>query len=174
MTTMPGDDRRHPTSTIVVAVLGIAAVLVIAALWQRQHPYSIETAADIDASPTEVWAVLTDLESYPEWNPTLEGLEGELTVGGRLAYGDQTAVVTEIRENSSLRWETRTGVVGVLDGDRSFSLVELDDGSTRFSQREDFRGIAVPFTGATLGEDTAPAFHEMNAALRERVESLRQ
>jgi uncharacterized protein YndB with AHSA1/START domain len=38
----------------------------------------------IDASPERVWDVLTDFATYPQWNPFIRRISGELGVGGRL------------------------------------------------------------------------------------------
>ena len=170
-TRRPFDKRRA-----LVGSLTILALLVIAALWQREHPFSIQTSTDIDASPAEVWEVLTDFEAYPEWNPTLIGMTGEVEEGATLSFStgdmDFTPTVLEVDPERALRWEGHVVVVGLFDGEHQFTLEELDDGGTRFTQREDFRGILVPFFSGTLTDETAPSFHEMNAALRERAEGL--
>jgi len=150
------DRRPLLTRQRVFAAALVAAVLVIGALWQRTHPYSIQTSADIEASPAEVWEVLTDYAAYPEWNPTQDSLDG--------------ATVTMSVANETLRWETTTGLIGIFDGERTFTLEPLDGGGTRFTQSELFRGVLVPFAGESLKNETAPGFHAMNAALRERVE----
>lgn len=150
------DRRPLLTRQRVFAAALVAAVLVIGALWQRTHPYSIQTSADIEASPAEVWEVLTDYAAYPEWNPTQDGLDG--------------ATVAMSVANETLRWETTTGLIGIFDGERTFTLEPLDGGGTRFTQSELFRGVLVPFAGESLKNETAPGFHAMNAALRERVE----
>ena len=139
-----------------MALVLVVAVLVIAALWQRTHPVSIQTSTDLDATPAEVWDVLTDYAAYPDWNPTQDGLDG--------------ATVVETVPDELLRWQTTTGVVGVFDGERTFTLEPIAGGGTRFTQSELFRGVVVPFVGASLRDETAPGFHAMNAALRDRVE----
>ncbi|GAB2459302.1 hypothetical protein HD599_001375 [Conyzicola lurida] len=174
MTTATGQKRRFDWTRAVVGGATIVAVLVIAALWQRTHPYSIETSVDIDASPREVWAALTDLEAYPEWNPSVGGIRGDLAEGGTVVYqedgSDVTGRVVEVVENEELRWETHAGVIGVFDGERTFTLEELADGRTRFTQSELFRGVTVLFVTDTLHDEVAPSFHAMNDALRDRVE----
>ena len=150
------DRRPLLTRQRVFAAALVAAVLVIGALWQRTHPYSIQTGADIEASPAEVWEVLTDYAAYPEWNPTQDGLDG--------------ATVAMSVANETLRWETTTGLIGIFDGELTLTLEPLDGGGTRFTQSELFRGVLVPFAGESLKNETAPGFHAMNAALRERVE----
>ena len=156
MPSTSADRRPLLTRQRVFAAALVAAVLVIGALWQRTHPYSIQTSADIEASPAEVWEVLTDYAAYPEWNPTQDGLDG--------------ATVAMSVANETLRWETTTGLIGIFDGERTFTLEPLDGGGTRFTQSELFRGVLVPFAGESLKNETAPGFHAMNAALRERVE----
>ena len=34
--------------------------------------------------PERVWAVLTDFDSYPKWNPFIHSISGDLRVGGHL------------------------------------------------------------------------------------------
>ena len=43
--------------------------------------WEVEHRVEISASPETVWALLTDLESYPEWNPYSRRVEGTLEVG---------------------------------------------------------------------------------------------
>jgi hypothetical protein len=174
MTFTPDGDRRFDWRRAGIGGVTILAILVILALWQRAHPYSIETSVDIDATPQQVWATLVDFESYKEWNPTLIGMSGEVKEGARLSYRSASEslspIVSKVEVNRELRWETHRGIVGVFDGEHSFTLEELPGGRTRFTQSEQFRGVAVLFVTETLHTRTAPSFHVMNGALRDRVE----
>jgi hypothetical protein len=172
--------RRFDWKRAAIGSITIVAILVIAALWQRNHPYSIETSVDIDASPSEVWDVLTDFDDYADWNPTLTGIRGDAEAGATLSVEDtgsastptaSSATVLDVVENETLRWESHAGVVGVFDGERTFTLEALPDGRTRLTQSGLFRGVTVLFLTDTLHDDVAPSFHAMNAALRDRVEA---
>ena len=44
----------------------------------------IITQINIEASPEEIWQHLTDFASYPQWNPFIAAIEGDLRVGSRL------------------------------------------------------------------------------------------
>lgn len=175
MTAPTGPERRFDFRRAAIGVVTIIALLTIGALWQRAHPYSIETSTTIDASPDEVWAVLTDFDAYDEWNPTVTSVTGEPEKGSTLTVtSDGSSFESRVLAADAgrlLRWESHRGVVGVFDGERTFALEELSDGSTLFTQGELFRGVAVLFATDTLRDETAPSFHAMNAALRERVEN---
>lgn len=43
----------------------------------------LETEIDITLSPRQVWDVLTDFESFPQWNPLLTVI-GEPKLGSKL------------------------------------------------------------------------------------------
>jgi uncharacterized protein YndB with AHSA1/START domain len=39
---------------------------------------------EIEAPPERVWAVVTDFAAYPEWNPFIGRISGDLQEGARL------------------------------------------------------------------------------------------
>src|SRR5260370_606191 len=45
---------------------------------------AISAAVDIAATPQHVWAVLADLDSYPQWNPFIRSASGQLAEGATL------------------------------------------------------------------------------------------
>ncbi len=138
----------------------------------------IVTTIDIDAPPAEVWAVLADTAAYPDWNPFVVALEGELAVGRKLAVTIRPPggrgitlkpTVLEVEPGISLRWLGRLGVPRIFDGEHSFKLEPIDGGRcTRFVHGERFRGVLVPFVGSLLRR-TEAGFVAMNEALRDRV-----
>lgn len=158
----------------MVAVLLLA--LVGAAAWQRANPFVIETRVDIAAPPEVVWGVLTDFEAYPEWNPGLVGMTGELEVGQTLRFSSDATddaltfepVVREVRPGQHLRWEGSLLVPGLFDGEHAFDLEPLPGGGTRLTQSEHFRGVFVPFLTGWLDDGTRQDFLGVNAALHDR------
>ena len=132
----------------------------------------------INATPEEVWAVLVDLDSYPEWNPYIVKAIGTATKGGRLAVtlsppGSRRTTlkptVTELRSGEVLEWWGHVGFRGIFDGRHRFE-VHPDDGGTRLTQSETFTGALVPFVARSLNRGTAAGFTVMNEALKARVE----
>ncbi len=162
-------------------MVGVLLVVLLGAIWwQRAHPFVIETSIEIDAPPEVVWIVLTDFAAYPEWNPSLVGMTGELEAGHNLKFSTDATedaltfepVVREVRPNEHLRWEGSLLVTGLFDGEHVFDLEPVADGGTRLVQSEYFRGVAVPFLSGWLDDNTRPDFITMNEALRDRSELL--
>lgn len=134
---------------------------------------------DIDATPDQVWAVLSDLAGWSDWNPFVVDAAGSAVEGERLTVRIQPPgkkgttfkpTVTEAVPGAVLEWLGRLGVRGVFDGRHRFAL-EAMGGGTRFHQSEQFSGILSGLFFRMIGDETLEGFHLMNAALKERVES---
>jgi hypothetical protein len=140
----------------------------------------LSTSIDIEAPPETVWAVLTDFDRYPEWNPFMR-VVGRPNDGARLVV-DVTPpgqrgfrfrpTVTRVERGHELRWVGRLFVPGLYDGEHRFTLEATDDGRTRLTHAESFGGVFVRVVNRVVGAATERGFHEMNAALKARAESL--
>jgi hypothetical protein len=140
----------------------------------------LETEIDIDAGPAVVWEQLTDLESYPEWNPFITEARGTVEAGERLDLrlsppgGRPIGVkprVVKAEAGRELRWVGHLGVRGIFDGEHYFVLDQLPDGRTRLRHHgERFTGVTVGLFGGVL-KKTEEGFRLLNEALRERSEA---
>jgi hypothetical protein len=140
----------------------------------------LESHIDINATPDQVWAVLTDFAAFAEWNPFLTAITGAPGPGQRLAVRFQPPnargmtlkpTVTAYEPNRRLTWLGHFLLPRVFDGAHEFTLAANGRGGTAFTQRETFRGALVPFFGGTLAR-TLEGFEQMNQALKQRAESL--
>jgi hypothetical protein len=138
----------------------------------------IQTEIHINASPGEVWRVLTDFGAYPEWNPFVKRVEGELRVGARLEIFVQVPggrgmkfkpEVLRVEAARELRWIGSLAVPGLFNGEHIFRLEPAGAGATRFLHGERFTGLLIPFMGGTLAK-VERGYGLMNDALRARVE----
>ncbi|MEA2011410.1 MAG: SRPBCC domain-containing protein [Actinomycetota bacterium] len=141
----------------------------------------LTTSIVIESSPEAVWDTLMDFESYPEWNPFVTNVSGNAAVGERLDAALQnpggkkmniSPFVTASEKNRRFSWLGRLGIKGLFDGHHYFEIEPSTDGSTRFTQREEFSGILVPILWKMLDTKTRAGFEAMNAALKDRVEAL--
>jgi hypothetical protein len=125
-----------------------------------------------------VWAVISDFAAYPEWNPFIRRISGELHEGARLEVQIEPPharattfkpTVRSVEPNRELRWLGRLLVPGIFDGEHSLKIEPLEGSRSRFVQSERFAGVLVWLVKGTLRK-TDTGFERMNAALKERVE----
>lgn len=140
----------------------------------------INTDIRIDATPREVWRVLTDFESFPAWNPLITRASGEVREGERLEIfvrvPDSTARtfrprVLKVVPERELIWLGTLAVPGLFNGEHRFRI-EPDGAGSRFFHGERFTGLLVPFLDAAgIIKKTERGYHLMNEALKRRVEA---
>ena len=140
---------------------------------------TIKTEVTINAKPERIWATLTDFESFSEWNPFIRSISGEKKAGGQLVVRIKPPdskpmkfkpLIITIDENKELRWKGKLLIKGLFDGEHYFVLRENEDGTTSFTQGENFSGLLVGLFGKTL-EKTERGFTLMNEAIKDRCES---
>lgn len=145
---------------------------------------TVTAVIEIDAPPTDVWAVLIDLGRYPEWNPHIRSGTGQVVAGNRLSlrmYPPKGRPVTirplVLSAGPGAEWRLRGGLPGIagrliFTGEHSFTLTAVA-GGTRLVQSEAFHGALVPFIGKALTA-AQHSFQEHNEALKDRVERQQQ
>jgi hypothetical protein len=139
------------------------------------------TEIEIQASNQRVWQLLTDFNSFPQWNPFIRQANGEVKVGAGLVIHLQPSGasgmtfkpnVLKVEPNHELRWLGRLLMPGLFDGEHTFTIETLAANRVRFTQREVFTGLLVPLFARSLDTDTRRGFEEMNQALKSRAEEI--
>jgi hypothetical protein len=157
----------------LVALIALLVLLAGYATWTNLVPYTLRASVRIDATPQQVWAVLTDQAAYPRWNPFIISSRGQIRAGSTMtnvmhdATGNTTftPVVQVVRPGRELRWAGDVGPGGIFYGQHTFTIRQIRPGVVLFTQQERFTGVAVPFYKGYLHADTLPQFRAMNAAL---------
>ncbi len=137
---------------------------------------SFEAVTRIDASPAEVWAALTDLGGWRDWNSGVDRVEGRVALGERLAVHATmlrsrpfAVTVTELRPHEAMRW--RGGLpLGLAVIERTYALDAQDDGGTVLSVREDHTGPLAGLLGRST-PDLNPSFRQFCAGLKALTET---
>jgi len=134
----------------------------------------ITTEVQIAATSSQVWEVLTDFDSYSEWNPFIKSITGEVKVGNTIKaeLGGMTfkPEVLVYEENKEFKWIGKLLFKGLFDGEHRFQLMDNSDGTTTFIQSEKFSGLLVRLFAKKLDRETKGDFVAMNEALKKRVE----
>lgn len=141
---------------------------------------AIETQIDIRADAALVWSVLTDFAAYPDWNPLIKDITGDLRRGGRLrvriALRDRRPAtfrprVITCQPGRELTWIGRVLVPGVFDGCHTFRIAQTGSG-VLVHHCERFTGLFSAFFGQSDLDAVREGFEAMNTALKARCEAL--
>ncbi len=140
---------------------------------------TVSTSILISAPPEQVWDVLTDFSRYPEWNPFIQSISGQLVPGEKLRVGIKppggkamtfNPTVLAAQPARELRWKGRLLLPGIFDGEHFFRM-EPSGNATRFVHGEKFSGLLVGVMGASSFNQIESGFRAMNEAIKERAES---
>ena len=100
--------------------------------------YEVSTTIEIAATPQNVWAVLVDLASYPEWHPMYQAVTGQLAAGSTLTItsnhpttGRPMTAKVKVRTaepDTELQWVSKP--LGVTISKRTFRLSPTAGGTS--------------------------------------------
>lgn len=131
-------------------------------------------SAAIAATAAEVWAVVTDVARWHEWDPNVVRVDGEVVPGGRVTVhttlSDRAFPVRVSELDAPRRMVWTSGMpLGLFKGARTFTLDERD-GVTTYTAHEVFGGLLLPLIRRSM-PDLQPSFDAHAAGLRARVEA---
>ena len=137
---------------------------------------ALHLTIDVSAPSEEVWAVLTNFDTYGEWHPHIRSAHGELVPGGRITVqaagaGPMSfdAKVVEVEVPHLLVFEG--GDPDHILVRHTWKLSALPDGSTRVDDYESFLGAEAPMMFAQHSETMRHQLEPVMGALRNAVES---
>ena len=148
-----------------------------------KQEFKIENEVIVRSTTDRVWEVLTDFETYHEWNPFMRKVEGLPIVGKRLRVEmilpnehqfmakPKIKVCNELKE---LRWVSRLYLPGVYDNEHYFQLEMLGPHRTKLIHGEICSGFAAKGVFPKMQQDLEAAFKLMDQALKKRCKSLMQ
>ena len=94
-------------------------------------PYEVKTEIAINATPARVWAVLTDFPRYPEWNPFVLQVEGNVYQNAAIRYRFEMprgvriwtpATVLRYEPERELRFSANFMTASIFRGDHYFAI----------------------------------------------------
>src|SRR5579859_4682589 len=105
-------------------------------------PVNITATIEIAATPEQVWAVLADLPSYPQWHPVFLSVSGQLAPGSTLTIttthpvsGKTMIAKVKVRTaepGTELQWVSK--LAGMTISRRTFRLTSAVGGGTSLVQ----------------------------------------
>lgn len=137
---------------------------------------SFNTQIEINAKAEVVWKILTDISSWPEWNKTIDDIQGSIMPGGKVTVHTKAnpgksfpLKVSKIIPNQAMVW-TGGMPFGLFTGKRIFTITAAGDNSVEFAMTEQFTGLMAPLITRSI-PDLQPSFDEFAQCLKEIAES---
>src|SRR5262245_39374030 len=115
--------------------------------------HDIEIRTEIDAPAEQVWQTLADFAAYPEWNPFVRAISGEMvpgrTIAVQLGLGSGRPmtikpVLLTFEAPRELRWRGSLLVPGIFDGEHRFTVERMGPRRSRLVHAEHFTGLLIP------------------------------
>lgn len=132
----------------------------------------------IKASPAIVWDIITDFENYGKWNPFIREISGVIKEGSTIHIfikpPNSNGIkfkpkILKIDSEKEIRWLGKLLISKIFDGEHSLTIKKIDNSNILFIQKEQFKGLLVPFFTNIL-IDTKSGFELMNQKLKETAE----
>lgn len=137
--------------------------------------YSVKRT--IAAEPRRIWDLLTDAAGYPDWNPAVIKIDGDIREGGRI---NLTSIVNPDREfkltvsdvEAPRRMVWSDGMpLGLFKGVRTYEVTPNVDGTSEFSMEEVFSGLLEPLISKSIPDQT-DSFNQFADGLKAAAEAL--
>ncbi len=150
--------------------IGVIVVIIILIFTGRK---SVHHEITIEAPSQKVWETLINMSEYPNWNPVMKLIDGEIKEGCKVKYqfiqdadniSEIPASVIQIVPKELLN--QKGGLPLILTFNHKY-ILESSGNSTRVTIHEDYRGIGVNFWNPKPVEE---AYARLNFALKKRLE----
>jgi hypothetical protein len=128
-----------------------------------------------------VWQVLSNFSAYPDWNPFILAVHGNVHTGAKVKYRFQFppcirvwtgANVFAFTPRKELRWAAHFLTPSLFSGDHHFIIEPLSESSVLFHHGEVFTGLLVPASLPLLKMYGQRVYEGLNIALKRRAEAL--
>ncbi len=139
----------------------------------------IEHRIGIPATAPQIWDALSDIQSWPRWNPLYTRANGVLRIGAHLdlevAVPGQPKrmirpVIADWVPNDQIHWNLSM-LGGLVKTTRYLEIEQLTDTGCIFTNGELFDGILGPSIAKRMRRELRQGFAAMGEALKARVEA---
>jgi len=141
---------------------------------------TIKTEIEILAPPEKVWSILTDIDKWQEWSPTINASQGEASLGStptitmmsKEAGKDgptYSPKIIQLVEPSYFHWRAHMMAGFIFTNDKIIELEKTENG-TRLTHTETFKGLMAALMKGQMDKGVPPMLDSMNEALKQQAE----
>lgn len=141
---------------------------------------TVKTEIEILAPPAKVWEIITDIDKWQEWSPTINGSQGEASVGSSLSITmmskeagkdgpKYSPTIIELKEPNYFHWRAHMIAGFIFTNDKIIELEQTDTG-TKVTHTETFKGLMTALMRGQMDKGVPPMLNMMNDALKQLAE----
>lgn len=142
----------------------------------------IDHEVEINAAAETVWEVITDVATYPEWNPFVLACQTSLKPGEainmkvKLGNGIQKAneIIDEVHTGRGFSYRMKPPPLGALRSYRTHDIEPRDIRTCVYRSHFELNGWLSPVVAMIMRSKLQAGFDGMAAAIKKRAESLAQ
>lgn len=140
----------------------------------------IDHEIEIDAAAETVWEVITDVATYPEWNPFVkvcqtslkpgEPINMKVMLGNKLQKANE--IIKDVTPGRGFSYNMKPLPMGALRSYRTHDIEKVDLRRCIYRSHFELAGWLSPVVGALMGSKLQAGFDGMAAGIKTRAESL--
>lgn len=165
---------------IILVFLALTFIGIIYLAIEGRNMQEIKTEIEISAPPSEVWKIITDIDRWQEWSPTINASQGVASIGSKLSITMMSKekgkdgpkynpIITKLDEPKYFHWRAHMLAEFIFTNDKIFKLEEISSG-TKLTHIETFKGLVTPMFRGQMEKGVPPMLNLMNKALKDLAE----
>lgn len=142
---------------------------------------TVFTEITINASPAQVWSVLTDWEKLKDWSSSFIGISTDRMVKGEVFISyfknpltgkviELEHVCTDYEEGKKFGWSGN--LIGAFHDHHIYSVTPTANGTTIFRQEDGLHGSCAHHMNFFARKHMKAMYETFNQELKDRVESI--
>jgi len=142
--------------------------------------FVIEHDLEVKASADAVWQVITDFDSYKQWNPFLLDCESsmqpgepiDLTVQLGKQVRQEQEIIDTVTPGKGFTYRMKPMPGGALSSHRIHEITVIDENTCRYRSRFELQGWLSPVVKLAVGKHLLSGFGGMSHGIKDRAEAL--
>lgn len=165
----------------IIKVLSVFVLIgIIYLAIEGRNVQIIKTEIEISAPPSKVWSIITDINKWQEWSPTINASQGDASIGSTLSITMMSEEkgkdgpkynpkIIKLDEPNYFHWRAHMVASFIFTNDKIFELKETSSG-TKVIHTETFKGILTPLFRGQMEKGVPPMLNSMNKAMKDLAE----
>lgn len=165
----------------ILLLLGLLLLLAIVYLSiSGRKMQTVTTEIEILAPPEKVWSIITDIDKWQDWSPTINASQGEAAVGSTVTITmmskeagkdgpKYSPKIIQMDEPTYFHWRAHMMAGFIFTNDKIIELEKTDLG-TKVTHKETFKGLMAAIMKGQMDKGVPPMLNGMNEALKKLAE----